>query len=33
VRSPERAGDILERRHEEIADHAVEVLGGLRGGR
>jgi predicted unusual protein kinase regulating ubiquinone biosynthesis (AarF/ABC1/UbiB family) len=32
VRSPERAGDILERRHEEIADHAVEVLSGLRGG-
>jgi predicted unusual protein kinase regulating ubiquinone biosynthesis (AarF/ABC1/UbiB family) len=32
VRSPDRAADILERRHEEIADHALEVLGGLRGG-
>ncbi|MDQ3933480.1 MAG: AarF/ABC1/UbiB kinase family protein [Actinomycetota bacterium] len=32
VRSPERAAEILERRHEEIADNALEVLGGLRGG-
>ena len=32
VRSPENAAQILERRHEEIADHALEVLGGLRGG-
>jgi predicted unusual protein kinase regulating ubiquinone biosynthesis (AarF/ABC1/UbiB family) len=32
VRSPERAAEILERRHEEIADRALEVLGGLRGG-
>jgi predicted unusual protein kinase regulating ubiquinone biosynthesis (AarF/ABC1/UbiB family) len=31
-RSPERATEILEGRHEEIADHALEVLGGLRGG-
>ena len=31
-RSPESAVEILERRHEEIADHALEVLGGLRGG-
>ncbi|HEX8744887.1 MAG TPA: AarF/ABC1/UbiB kinase family protein [Thermoleophilaceae bacterium] len=32
MRSPESAAAILERRHEEIADHALEVLGGLRGG-
>ena len=32
VRSPDRAAEILERRHEEIADHALEVLSGLRGG-
>jgi predicted unusual protein kinase regulating ubiquinone biosynthesis (AarF/ABC1/UbiB family) len=31
-RSPERAQQILEERHEELADHAVEVLGSLRGG-
>jgi len=32
ARSPESAQQILERRHEEIADHALEVLGTLRGG-
>jgi predicted unusual protein kinase regulating ubiquinone biosynthesis (AarF/ABC1/UbiB family) len=32
MRSPDRAVEILERRHEDIADHALEVLGSLRGG-
>jgi predicted unusual protein kinase regulating ubiquinone biosynthesis (AarF/ABC1/UbiB family) len=32
VRSPDNARELLLRRHEEIADHAVEVLGLLRGG-
>jgi predicted unusual protein kinase regulating ubiquinone biosynthesis (AarF/ABC1/UbiB family) len=32
TRSPEQAAEILERRTGEIADHAVEVLGELRGG-
>ena len=32
LRSPDRAHEILERRHEEIAEHALEVLSGLRGG-
>ncbi|HUO70819.1 MAG TPA: AarF/ABC1/UbiB kinase family protein [Solirubrobacteraceae bacterium] len=31
-RSPERAREVLEERHAEVADHAVEVLGNLRGG-
>jgi predicted unusual protein kinase regulating ubiquinone biosynthesis (AarF/ABC1/UbiB family) len=31
-RSPERAREVLEERHAEVADHAVEVLGSLRGG-
>jgi predicted unusual protein kinase regulating ubiquinone biosynthesis (AarF/ABC1/UbiB family) len=31
-RSPERAQELLEQRHEEIADHALELLGSLRGG-
>ena len=31
-RSPERAREVLEERHAEIADHAVQVLGNLRGG-
>jgi predicted unusual protein kinase regulating ubiquinone biosynthesis (AarF/ABC1/UbiB family) len=32
ARSPERAQEILEQRHEELADQALAVLGGLRGG-
>jgi len=32
ARSPEAANELLMRRHEEIADHAVDVLGQLRGG-
>jgi len=32
ARSPESAHDLLERRHEEIADHALQVLSSLRGG-
>jgi predicted unusual protein kinase regulating ubiquinone biosynthesis (AarF/ABC1/UbiB family) len=32
ARSPERAQQLLERRHEEVADHALELLGSLRGG-
>jgi len=32
ARSPERAREVLEQRHVEIADQAVEVLGNLRGG-
>jgi hypothetical protein len=32
ARSPDRAQELLERRHEELADHALEVLGSLRGG-
>ena len=32
LRSPDRAAEIIEHRHEEIADHALEVLSGLRGG-
>ena len=32
ARSPERGREVLEARHEEIADHAVAVLGNLRGG-
>jgi predicted unusual protein kinase regulating ubiquinone biosynthesis (AarF/ABC1/UbiB family) len=32
ARSPERAQELLEERHEELADHALEVLGSLRGG-
>jgi predicted unusual protein kinase regulating ubiquinone biosynthesis (AarF/ABC1/UbiB family) len=31
-RSPERAREVLEARHAEVADQAVEVLGNLRGG-
>jgi predicted unusual protein kinase regulating ubiquinone biosynthesis (AarF/ABC1/UbiB family) len=31
-RSPERAREVLEERHAEVAEHAVEVLGNLRGG-
>src|SRR5947199_6066895 len=31
-RDPERAREILEARHAEFADHAVSVLGNLRGG-
>lgn len=31
-RSPERARQILEERHAEVAEQAVEVLGNLRGG-
>ena len=31
-RSPERAREVLEERHVEVADQAVEVLGNLRGG-
>src|SRR5690242_9929262 len=32
ARSPENAQEVLLKRHEEIADQAVEVLGTLRGG-
>lgn len=32
TRSPEEAREVLLRRHEEIADHAVQALGQLRGG-
>lgn len=32
ARSPESAHDVLLRRHEEIADHALDALGQLRGG-
>jgi predicted unusual protein kinase regulating ubiquinone biosynthesis (AarF/ABC1/UbiB family) len=32
VRSPERAREVLEARHLEVAEQAVEVLGSLRGG-
>jgi predicted unusual protein kinase regulating ubiquinone biosynthesis (AarF/ABC1/UbiB family) len=32
ARSPERSQELLEQRHEELADHALKVLGSLRGG-
>jgi predicted unusual protein kinase regulating ubiquinone biosynthesis (AarF/ABC1/UbiB family) len=32
ARSPERAQELLEQRHEELAEHALDVLGSLRGG-
>src|SRR4030081_3306866 len=32
ARSPENAQEMLLQRHEEIADHAVDALGQLRGG-
>src|SRR5438270_1621806 len=32
ARDPERARQVLEARHEEVADRTVEVLGNLRGG-
>ena len=32
ARDPDRAGELLERRHEELAEQAVEVLANLRGG-
>ena len=32
ARDPERAAEILARRHEELADEVVEVLASLRGG-
>ena len=31
-RNPERARDVLEERHAEVADRTVEALGNLRGG-
>jgi predicted unusual protein kinase regulating ubiquinone biosynthesis (AarF/ABC1/UbiB family) len=32
ARSPDRAQELLEQRHEELADHALDLLGSLRGG-
>jgi predicted unusual protein kinase regulating ubiquinone biosynthesis (AarF/ABC1/UbiB family) len=32
ARSPERAQEVLEQRHEELAEHALDVLGSMRGG-
>jgi predicted unusual protein kinase regulating ubiquinone biosynthesis (AarF/ABC1/UbiB family) len=31
-RSPERSGEVLTRRHDELAEHAVQVLAGMKGG-